>query len=224
MFEGQPLPLSAIEVLATPLFLAMIGLVATALLRLRFQREWTLTVWTAYQIKRVWQRLADESARTGGTITSHALGLICWALLGSFWEFQTLSEPSPHWGWTGAGWGILLGCCTLLTRHIGGWIGAWVTLEEEAVQRGFEVDRHMRNWLLWLLIAWLVWEAGQNIGFNEREVIWSHLLWVWFFWLALKWIRQIQSIAQKRLHFSWGIAYICTLEIGPSYLLYCELG
>jgi len=224
MFEGQPLPDSAIVVLATPIILALIGLIATALLRVRFQREWALTVWSAYQIKRVWQRLADESARTGGTITSHGLGLVCWGILGSLWEFQALEELPSQWGWTGAGWGMLLGLCTLLTRHLGGWIGAWVTMVEEAVQRGFEVDRHMRNWLLWLLTSLLVWELSQNMGFNERAIIWSHALVIWVGWLATKWIRQIQSIVQKRLHFSWGIAYICTLEIGPSYLLYCELG
>ena len=74
MFEGMPLPMSPLHVYALPLWICVFGVGATALLRVQFDREWALTMWTAYQIKRVWQRLADESARTGGTLTSHAIG------------------------------------------------------------------------------------------------------------------------------------------------------
>ena len=117
-------------------------------------------------------------------------------------------------------WGALLGLATLVTRQIGGWIGAWVTLEREAIERGFEVDRHMRNWLLWAMTALVVWELTQFNGFDNRGEMWSHVCSVWWVWLGLKWLRQFQSVLNKRLHIGWGIAYICTLEIGPSLLLF----
>ena len=121
-------------------------------------------------------------------------------------------------------WGAVIGLATLISRQVGGWVCAWVTLEREAVERGFEVDRHMRNWLLWALIALVVWELAQFNGFENRGEMWSHVCAVWWVWLGLKWLRQFQSVVKKRLHIGWGIAYICTLEIGPSLLLFEYLG
>ena len=224
MFEGQPLPIAPLHVYELPLWLAVIGLCATTVLRLQFEREWALTMWSAYQIKRVWQRLADESARTGGTLTSHALGVLSWVLLGSLWGITQSQSLGDGMAWRGAQWGLGLGFITLLSRQLAGWVGAWVTLEWEAVQRGYEVDRHMRNWLLWLLIALVCWELSQFSGFEHRANMWGHVTGLWWLWLALKWVRQFQSLLQKRLQIGWGIAYICTLEIGPSLLLYEYLG
>lgn len=224
MFEGLPLPMAPLHVYELPLWIAFAGLCATAVLRVQFEREWALTLWSAYNIKRVWQRLADESARTGGTFTSQSMGIIAWALLGSLWGI----EHAATWGdgtaakgaWMGAGLGVI----TIISRQIAGWIGAWVTLEREAVERGFEVDRHMRNWLLWILIAFVFWELGQFEGFEHRAEMGRHAATVWWVWLGLKWVRQFQSLLHKRLQIGWGIAYICTLEIGPSLLLFKYVG
>lgn len=216
--------MAPLHVYELPLWIAFAGLCATAVLRVQFEREWALTMWSAHNIKRVWQRLADESARTGGTLTSHTMGILAWALLGSLWGI----EHSETWGdgtavkgaWMGAG----LGLTTLISRQLAGWIGAWVTLEREAVERGFELDRHMRNWLLWILIAFVFWELGQFEGFAHRAEMGNHAAVVWWVWLGLKWVRQIQSLLHKRLQIGWGIAYICTLEIGPSVLLFEYVG
>jgi hypothetical protein len=220
MFEGMPLPISPLDVYTLPLWICAFGMGATALLRVQFDREWALTMWTAYQIKRVWQRLADESARTGGTLTSHAMGILTWALLGALWGVNTSETSAVEAAGNGAMWGALLGLITLVSRQVGGWIGAWVTLEREAIERGFEVDRHMRNWLLWAMTALVVWELTQFNGFENRGEMWSNVCTVWWVWLGLKWLRQFQSVLNKRLHIGWGIAYICTLEIGPSLLLF----
>ncbi|MAI24148.1 MAG: hypothetical protein CL828_08830 [Crocinitomicaceae bacterium] len=220
MFEGMPLPISPLDAYVLPLWICAVGLGATALLKIQFDREWALTMYTAYQIQRVWQRLADESARTGGTLTSHGIGIISWALLGSLWGVNASTTPNVEVAGTGAMWGALIGLITLITRQVGGWIGVWVTLEREAIERGFEVDRHMRNWLLWILIALVLWELAQFNGFESRGEMWMHVSTSWWIWLALKWMRQFQSVINKQLHIGWGIAYICTLEIGPSFLLF----
>ena len=88
MFEGNPIPHASYDLLIAILASITLGMVATVMLRIRFEREWSLTIWTAYNIKRVWQRLADESARTGGTLTSHALGVFAWCILGSAWSLS----------------------------------------------------------------------------------------------------------------------------------------
>lgn len=220
MFEGMPLPISPLHVYALPLWICAFGMGATALLRVQFDREWALTMWTTYQIKRVWQRLADESARTGGTLTSHTMGILTWALLGSLWGVNASETSAVEAASNGAMWGALVGLTTLVSRQVGGSLGAWVTLEREAIERGFEVDRHMRNWLLWVLIGLVGWELTQFNGFENRGEMWSHVCTVWWVWLGLKWLRQFQSVLNKRLHIGWGIAYICTLEIGPSLLLF----
>lgn len=224
MFEGQPLPIAPLHVYELPLWFALIGLCTTAVLRMQFEREWALTMWSAYQIKRVWQRLADESARTGGTLTSHAMGVLGWAMLGSLWGIAQSQTPEEGVVWQGAQWGLALGIATLIARQVAGWIGAWVTLEREAVQRGYEVDRHMRNWFLWLLIGLVCWELSQFNGFENRAEMWHDAVVLWWVWLALKWVRQFQSLLHKRLQIGWGIAYICTLEIGPSLLLFEYVG
>jgi hypothetical protein len=224
MFEGTPLPIAPLEVLSVTVWIALCGLAATVMLRSRFEREWALTLWSAAQIKRVWQRLADESARTGGTLTSHLIGVIAWAILGSLWGLKHSDVLDPMAHWIGAGWGALLGLATLILRHVGGAVGALVTLERESVERGFEVDRHMRNWWFWILCVFILFELTQHTGFAQRKVVWEHVISLWWIWLSLKWLRQLQSIAHKRLHFGWGIAYICTFEIGPALWLFSRWG
>lgn len=224
MFEGTPLPLATLDVLIVSIWMGVVGAVATVVLRSRFEREWALTLWSGYQITRVWQRLADESARTGGTFTSHIMGIVAWAMLGSFWGLTQAEVLDIQQVWISTGWAALLGLGALLLRHLAGAVGAFITLEREAVERGFEVDRHLRNWWLWLLMALLIWEMTRNTGFEQRESIWQHTVLLWWGWLIVKWLRQLQSIGHKRLHFGWGFAYLCTFEFGPAVWLFTRWG
>ncbi|MFZ8835885.1 MAG: hypothetical protein ACO2XQ_02465 [Flavobacteriales bacterium] len=224
MFEGQPLPLAPLDVFSLCLWIALFGVLATVLLRVRFDREWTLTIWSGFQVKRVWQRMSDESARTGGTLTSHGMGLIAWSLLGSLWGVQLSETVGLERIGHGAFWGLVLGFTVLVLKNITHWIGAWLTLENETIARGLELDRHLRNWFLWALIALVVWEMDQGHGFTNRFEIWNRTLAIWWIWLGIKWLRQFQCILDKQVHFGWGIAYICTLEIGPAFWLYQKWG
>ena len=219
MFEGQPIPHASYDLLAAILISVGLGLGATVMLRIRFEREWSLTMWTAYNIKRVWQRLADESARTGGTLTSHALGVIAWCILGSAWSLDHAGQ-SLNDLWSGMGFGALLGVGALSTRALSALLGGWITLTPDATARGLEVDRHMRTWLLWILIALCIFHLGENVQFESRSILWNQVVWTWWVWLILKWFRQLQSVVHNRLPFGWGIVYLCTFEIGPTYLLF----
>ncbi len=218
MFEGNPIPHASYDLLIAILASITLGMVATVMLRIRFEREWSLTIWTAYNIKRVWQRLADESARTGGTLTSHALGVFAWCILGSAWSLSQ-ADYSLNNLWLGMGYGGLIGVSSLLLRATAAALGGWITLASAATSRGLEIDRHMRNWLFWLLVILCVFHLGQNIQFDRRHILWSTVVSAWWIWLSLKWLRQLQSVVHSGLRFGWGIVYICTFEIGPTYLL-----
>ena len=224
MFEGQSILIPSHVVFGPVLLMWTLGMLATLILRIRFDREWNLTLWTAYRIKRVWKRLADESASTGGTITSHSIGIIAWSLCGGVWAVAQHSEL-PDGGfpaWTGCAAGALLGLLALITRTAGAWIGAWVTLEKKAVMRGLEIDRHMRNWLLWGLLTVFFLYLVQNPGFTIDRSPLQTLTQLWWIWIVLKWLRQLQAVVRASVHFGWGIAYICTFEIGPTWILYFE--
>lgn len=219
MFDGQLIPHASYDLMAAVICCVGLGLTATVLLRVRFEREWSLTVWTAYKINRVWQRLADESARTGGTLTSHVLGLLAWCLLGSTWSLRN-ADASLEGLWTGMGYGALIGLGALLTRTLTAFFGGWITLVQDATKRGLEIDRHMRNWLLWILMLSSVVMLSQNVQFGDKGMLWNQAVWIWWAWLVLKWLRQIQSVVHSGLPFGWGIVYICTFEFGPTYLLF----
>lgn len=219
MFEGNPIPHAAYDLLVAILVSITLGVGATVILRIRFEREWSLTMWTAYNIKRVWQRLADESARTGGTLTSHALGIFAWCILGSAWSLDHADHSLDNI-WLGVGYGGLVGVGTLMSRAIGAALGGWITISPAATSRGLEIDRHMRNWLFWFLVILCFFYLGQNITFDRRHILWTSTVSTWWIWLSLKWLRQLQSVIHDGLPFGWGIVYICTFEIGPTHLLF----
>jgi hypothetical protein len=201
------------------------ALAATILLKIRFNREWQLTLWTAYRIQRVWQRLSDESSRTGGTITSHFMGILTWGIAGGIYAIAQFESglPDSNSIWHGLGDGCLFGIGTLVIRSLGAGLGGWMTLEYAAVQRGLEIDRHMRNWLLWIVTLLVFLFVVKNQGYQEEIAPFQSLCIIWWIWLILKWCRQLQIVFRSGLHFGWGIAYICTLEIGPSLILYWEI-
>jgi len=219
MFEGHLIPHASYNLLAAVICCVGLGLGATVLLRIRCEREWSLTIWTSYKINRVWQRLADESARTGGTLTSFVMGLLAWCLLGSAWSLNHVDETLSGL-WLGMGYGSLVGLGTLFCRSAAALFGGWITLAFESTRRGLEIDRHMRNWLLWLLMILSILQLSQNIQFQGRELLWDQAILIWGIWLLLKWLRQVQSVLHNGLHFGWGIVYICTFEIGPTILLF----
>ena len=224
MFEGQSILVPSHEVFGPVLLAWALGMLATLTLRVRFDREWNLTLWTAFQIKRVWQRLADESARTGGTLTSHAMGLLAWSLGGGVWAVAQHPERLESNGhvWAGCAFGALLGLVALISRVLGARLGGWITLEETAVKRGLEIDRHMRNWLLWGLMIVFFLYLIRNPTFTFEYNPLQAMVLLWWIWIVLKWLRQLQVVVRASVHFGWGIAYICTFEIGPTWILYFE--
>lgn len=224
VFEGLPLFLPSHEIYGPVLLFWALGAAATLILRVRFDREWNLTLWTAHRINRVWQRLSDESASTGGAATSHVMGVVSWAIFGGVWAVAQESHLPNESAqvWTGCAGGAALGFITLIARSIGAWIGGWITLKEIAVQRGLETDRHMRNWLLWLLMAAFLIFLVQNPRFEGQLQPLDGMATLWWIWIGLKWLRQLQTVIRSSVHFGWGIAYICTFEIGPTWILYLE--
>lgn len=223
MFEGSPIPLDTAIVIAPLLWVFLAGIIASAALKWRFNREWNLTVWSAYRMQRVWQRMPDEAARTGGTLISHFLGCLQWGIGGGVWALGNAlpDTASQQTVWAGIGWGALLGLCILISRQLAGLIGAWMTLEHEAMQRGLEADRHLRVWLMWVLMAGLICAVIRNPAYTVDACSLLESIWtIWIGWMIVKWLRVMQLVFLMRLHFGWGIAYLCTFEIGPTWILF----
>lgn len=210
-FDGQPLP-SGIQEVSGP---AMLGLVLSGLLivilRNRFEREWHLTLWTWIDIQRVWKRLPNESARSGGIMLSHLIGFMAWAILGSI-----LWPESP---WKGLSYGFLTGLTVGLARRLGQTFGKWLTREHEVLDNHAELDRHMRTALtvvLGLGIVFMALRFPNEMGWKEHI---PSAVFIWLGWLIIKWLKCIQLLLHRRVRIGWGIAYLCTLEITPTVAL-----
>lgn len=210
-FDGQPLP-SGIEEVSGPASLALVlsGLLIV-ILRNRFEREWHLILWTWIDIQRVWKRLPNESARSGGIILSQLIGFMAWAILGSIlW---------PEHPWKGLSYGFLTGMAVGLVRGLGQVFGKWLTQEHETLDNHAELDRHMRTALtvvLGLGIALLALRFPTEMGWKEHI---SSVVYIWFGWLIIKWLKCLQLVLHRRVAIGWGIAYLCTLEITPTIAL-----
>ena len=61
--------------------LAIINLGLIVWMKHRFPREWRLAGWAFQNIRRIWQRGADETPRTGGVIVAHIQGVIALAII-----------------------------------------------------------------------------------------------------------------------------------------------
>ena len=210
-FEGTPLP-DGLGMLALPAFVGvLIALGLLSILRWNFLREWQLTLWTWGDIRRVWKRIPDESARTGGVILSHGVGLLGWGIAGScLWN----DEP-----WMGMGRGLAVGAAVWILRGVSIPFGKWLTLERELFDDFAELERHSRTGLVVLLsagvLAIAIWRPTAQ-GWLEVS---ASVLWIWGAWLVIKWLRSVQLLFFRRVDIGWGIAYICTLEIVPAVAL-----
>ena len=210
-FEGTPLP-EGLGVVALPAFVGvLLALGLLTVLRWNFLREWQLTLWTWGDIRRVWKRIPDESARTGGVILSHGVGLIGWGIAGScFWNQMP---------WVGMGRGMALGAGVWVLRTLSIPFGKWLTLERELFDDFAELERHSRTGLVVLLSLGVLGIAvGYPTAGGWLEMSGS-VLWIWGAWLVTKWLRSIQLLFFRRVDIGWGIAYICTLEIAPAVAL-----
>ena len=116
-------------------------------------------------------------------------------------------------------WGIVFGCATLPVRWIVRKAAGWVSEAPEATWQHGETDRLLRS-------AWTAVAAGlvllnavqsrvlEDVEWGQRLVLASYvgfLIWRSF--------RLLQLMRINSLSIGWGFAYLCTLELIPSWVL-----
>lgn len=210
-YNGAPLP-EGVESVAWPAILGVvISFALIVLLRARFDREWQLTVWSWGDIRRVWKRLPNESARSGGVLISHMIGWSAWGMAGATWW-----HAAPLMGF---GRGLLMGAAAFGLRALSTAFGRWLTGESEVFENSAELDRHLRSGLAALFALGILGLAIREPHAQGWAASAHNLLWIWAGWLVIKWFRGLQLMFHRRIAIGWGIAYLCTLEITPTIVL-----
>lgn len=234
MFEGHAIPSPHVMEVAIPWMAIVWMWILTLAMRHLFSREWQLTHYALWKPRLLWGRQMGESSNTAGQLVSHLMGLMPFGI--TTWLLQqsgklhqlgfakpvtpevtgmALDSGSTAW-WLGIG----LGGLALLIRSLMGLIGGWVTERPEVTRMQLETDRYMRNHFSGIVSLLILVGIVQAQG--AFSVTWL-LQWIggaWGIWLIWKWLRFLQLIQIQSVPFGWGIAYLCTMEIVPSGVLF----
>ena len=213
MYEGIE-----INHLDTPLLvLFILSLVIGILLmwlRHGFPREWRLAGWVLIDVRRIWQRSADEAPRTGGVIIAHLLGIIAvttmslgcvTALEINFPIYKTLAIGSA------------LGTVTLSYRLFTQWILSLFQRTQLISKDQIDIDRHLRTWLSATVgaLALVFSLLPQLLSLLGLEVF----ILTWGGWTLCRFWRVFQTSKRRLPHFWWRIVYLCALEILPVLII-----
>jgi hypothetical protein len=230
MFDGTPIPTPPWDALLPALVAMTMGVAALAALRMVHAGEWELTWSGLINPRAMWLGRHVEGGRTIGVALSHIVGLCGWALLGwasgmRGWEGPAMSDlpqelhlpgtsPMEH-----ALWGVLLGSLTLPLRWLARRAAGWMSEAPEATWQHGETDRLLRN-------AWTVIAAGlvlltavqsrvlADVEWGQRLVLGAYVI-----FLGGRSFRLLQLMRVNSLSIGWGFAYLCTLELIPSWVL-----
>ena len=230
MFEGTPLPAPPWELLLPALAMVALAALSLAALRVVQAGEWTLT-WSSILNPRImWYGRHVEGGRTAGVGTSHLVGLCGWGIIG--WacglgeSSEIMMEALPFkWpqlvdGPTGSAWnGVALGFASIPMRWAARNLAGWMAEVDEVGWQHGETDRLLRNVLTALLALEIIGLTVQSRA-TANAMIGQH--WVLFTYVAfLAWrsFRMLQLFRISNLSIAWGFAYLCTLELIPSWVL-----
>lgn len=169
-----------------------------------------------------------EGGRTLGVALSHMMGLVGWGIIG--WSSGLGAENElnclglvPFSGWNAFGLGAALGLLLLPLRGASRGIAGWMAESQELTWQHAETDRLLRNALSVVLALEVLMIAVQS------RVEWEVIAWRTVFWwsaggyVVLRSIRLLQLLLFSGLSIGWGIAYLCTLELIPSWVLFSAL-
>jgi len=204
--------------LDTPLIVLFSLSLATGLLlmwlRHGFPREWRLAGWVLNDVRRIWQRSAEEAPRTGGVIIAHLLGIIAVTTI-SLGCVTALEINLPTYKTLAIG--SALGTVTLSYRLLIKWVLACFFRTKLIAKDQIDTDRHLRTWMsatvgalalvFSLLPKWL------TILGSEVFIL------TWGGWTLFRFWRIFQTSKRRLSHFWWRIVYLCALEILPVLII-----
>lgn len=132
-------------------------------------------------------------------------------------------EGMPAEGWRGAAVGVGMGLVLIPLRSLVRGLVGWMVESRELSWQHAETDRLLRNVLAVVLVLEVLAISVQSRV--EADVIASReVYWVTFgVFLIWRGIRLLQLIRLSGLSIGWGIAYLCTLELAPTWVLLSAL-
>tara|TARA_B100000768_G_C11249573_1_gene363453 strand:- start:797 stop:1462 length:666 start_codon:yes stop_codon:yes gene_type:complete len=179
-------------------------------LRHGFPREWRLAGWVISDVRRIWQRSADEAPRTGGVIIAHVLGIMAATTIAL--GFATALEINVP-AYKTLAIGSALGTVTLSYRLLAQWVLGLIPRTKLISKDQIDIDRHLRTWLsaivgalaiVFSLLPQLLAILGANV-----------FILTWGGWTLFRLLRVFQTSKRGLPHFWWRIVYLCALEILP---------
>ena len=191
-------------------------LIGSLLLWLRhsFPREWRLAIWVLSDVKRVWQRSAEEAPRTGGVIIAHLLGIVAISTI-SLGCASALEIDLPTYKTFAAG--SVFGMVTLSFRLLTRW-GLMQFPKTQLISKDqIDIDRHLRTWMSATV-------GGLALIFSLRPQ-WLSLvgaegfILTWGLWTFFRFWRIFQTSKRRFSRYWWRIVYLCALEILPAIII-----
>ena len=188
-----------------PLFaLAIVNLGLHVWLKHGFPREWRMAGWALLNIRRIWQRSADDAPRTGGVIIAHIQGVVALA---------TISYACLNNVFKGFALGVLIVFVRLITVQV---LSRFKNLEL-VIKETADIDRHLRTWMaasvsVIAIILSLRSQWNSDVGCNL-------LLSTWLFWSIFRLWRVFQTSIKRLSRYSFAFAYLCSLEILPTVFI-----
>lgn len=234
MFEGTPLPAPPWELLYPGLAGVLLVIAVLAALRMVHFAEWQLTWGSLTNPRGMWFGRHVEGGSTMGLLMSHLLGILGWGVLGwattlgpcpGPWlpELPLHGEWIPAGGWRGAAVGAGVGLALIPLRGAARGLVGWLVESRELSWQHAETDRLLRNVLAVVLVVEVLAISVQSRV--EGDVIASREVYWMTFGIFLIWrgIRLLQLVRLSGLSIGWGIAYLCTLELIPTWVLLSAL-
>jgi hypothetical protein len=184
--------------------LAVVNLGLIVWLKHGFPREWKLAEWALIDIRRIWQRGADEAPRTGGVIIAHIQGIIALATI----SFACLNNVLQ---------GVVLGTVIVFVRLVTVLALRKFEKLELLIKESTDIDRHLRTWLA-TSISVIALFLSLRSQWNS-DVGCHLLLSTWAFWSFFRLWRVFQTSMKRLSEFLFAFVYLCSLEILPTVFI-----
>jgi hypothetical protein len=190
--------------ISTMFALAIVNLGLIVWLKHGFPREWRLAGWALLNVRRIWQRSADEAPRTGGVIIAHIQGVIALATI----SYACLNNVLQ---------GFALGAIIVFVRLFTVQVLSRFKKLRLLIKESTDIDRHLRTWMAASVSVIAIFlslrsQWNSDVGCNL-------LLSTWIFWSGFRLWRVFQTSIKRLSRYSFAFVYLCALEILPTVLI-----
>lgn len=184
--------------------LAIVNLVLLVWLKHGFPREWRLAGWALLDVRRIWQRSADEAPRTGGVIIAHIQGVIALATI----SYACLNNVLQ---------GFALGTIIVFVRLFTVEVLSRFNKIELLIKESTDLDRHLRTWLAASVSVIAIFLSLRSQWHSDMGC--NLLLSTWIFWSCFRLWRVFQTSIKRLSRYSFAFVYLCGLEILPTVFI-----